>query len=190
MTLETAPTGRAYPYWSGWHMVGCSVLFFGLFGTFAVSLFPAGYDRVRTGDLPTGVAMMVFGVFGAPTLGMAIWSLVMGVRNTFRPPLLRLTADALVLPAEARGEPPRGEHGELLSQEPPQPEAVPLNAIRTVATNGGGHKRGLEVVHALSAQPLRIEAHMMSASDFNDLVARLQTAVPTAFAPAPTRSGG
>lgn len=177
MTSEVVTAERAYPYWTGWHMVGCSVLFFGLFGAFAVSLFPAGYARVRTGDLPTGMAMMVMGVFGVPTLGMAAWSLIAGVRNTFRPPQLRITAAALELPAEARGEPPQDEHGELLSKEPPQPATVPLSAIRSVATTGGGHKRALEVGHDLSAQPLRIEAHMMRAADFNDLETRLRALV-------------
>lgn len=172
-----ADGGRAYPYWPGWHMVGCSVLFFGIFGAFAVSLLPAGYERVRTGDLPTGVAMMVMGVFGAPTLGMAVWSLVAGVRDTFRPPLLKLTPVALVLPIEARGEPPQDEHGEPTSAEPPHPEAVPLAAIRSVATVGAPGRRALEIGHDLSKDKLRIEQNMMRPADFADLEARLRALV-------------
>lgn len=169
--------GRAYPYWSGWHTVGCSVLFFGIFGAFAVSLLPAGYERFRTGDLPTGIAMMVMGVFGVPTLGMAAWSLAEGVRDTLRPPVLVLTPNALVLPDGARGQPPRDEHGEPLSNTPPQPVTVPLAAIRSVATVGAPGRRTLEIGHDLSADKLVIEQNMMRPSDFADLEARLRTLV-------------
>lgn len=169
---------RAYPYWSGWHMVGCSVLFFGLFGGFAVSLLPAGLDRARSGDLPTGVAMIVMGVFGLPTLGMAALSLAAGVRDTLRPPVITLTAAALALPAEARGEPPQDEHGEPLSDEPPHPAEVPLAAVRSVRLVGPPSKRALEVAHDLCPQPLRIERYMMRPADFDELEARLRALVP------------
>ncbi|HEY1187046.1 MAG TPA: hypothetical protein VGE74_05280 [Gemmata sp.] len=176
MASEVA-AARAYPYWAGWHMVGCSVLFFGLVGTIGVSLLPAGYDRVRTGDLPTGIAMMVLGVFGVPTLALSVLSLVGGVRDTFRPPVLKLTAAALVLPAEARGEPPQDEHGEPLSQEPPHPGEVPLVAVRSIEVVGTPGRRALEIVHELSKDKLRIEQHMMRAADFADLEMRLRALV-------------
>lgn len=178
-----APAPRAYPYWTGWHTVGCSVLFFGMLGAVGVSLLPAGYERVRTGDLPTGVAMMVLGVFGAPTLGLSLASLAGGVRATFRPPLLRITATALVLPPEARGEPPRDEYGEPVSREPPHPAEVALAAVRAVRTAGPPFKRVLELTHDLSGTPLRLEQYMMRPADFDDLEARLRAALPAAFAP-------
>ena len=183
MASEVGAEERAYPYWTGWHMVGCSVLFFGLFGGFAVSLLPAGYERVRTGDLPTGVAMMVMGVFGLPTLGMSLWSLVAGVRDTFRPPVLKLTTSELVLPVEARGQPPQDEYGEPVSEEPPHPAVLPLGAVRSVEIVGTPSKLALVVVHTLSKEPLRIERYMMRADDFEDLGKRLQAALPTSFTP-------
>ncbi|MFM8273300.1 MAG: hypothetical protein ACKODX_13375 [Gemmata sp.] len=175
---------RAYPYWPGWRMVGCSVLFFGMLGAVAVALLPAGCDRVRTGDLPTGVAMMVMGVFGVPTLTMSAWSLVAGVRDTFRPPLLRLTALGLVLPAEARGEPPQDEHGEPLSADPPHPAVVPFATITGVRRHGPPYNQVLEIGHEASAAPLVLKQHMMRAPDFDALEAHLRAARPDAFAAA------
>ena len=82
MAFEDAPqTEHAYPYWAGWHVVGCAILFFGLLGSIAVTLLPAGYERVQTGDLPTGIAMMVMGLFGIPTLAMSFLSLAAGIRG-------------------------------------------------------------------------------------------------------------
>jgi hypothetical protein len=174
--------GRAYPYRSGWHVVGCAVVFFGLVGGIGVSLFPAGYDKFRAGQLPTGIALMVIGVFGLPTLGMAAWSLFGGVRDALRPPLLRVTATALILPANARGEPPVDADGEPLSADPPHPEEIPLAAVRRVARSGPRFNGTLEIDHDLSATPLRLAQHMMRAADFDDLERVLRAAVPAAFA--------
>lgn len=162
---------RAFAYWPGWHAVGCAVIFFGLLGAIGVSLLPAGYERVRMGQMPTGVAMMVLGVFGVPTLFMSLRSLYSGLHDTFRPPLLRVTATGLVLPKEARGEPPRGEHGELLSDEPPHPEAIPFAAIRSITRGGPPHNHVLDIAHDLSAEPLRLHQYMMRTAEFNELCA-------------------
>ena len=179
------PAEHAYPYWSGWHVVGCAVLFFGLLGAVGVGLLPAGYEKVQSGQLPTGIALMVLGVFGIPTLVMAFLTLAGGIRDTVRPPLLRVTATALVLPAEARGEPPQDEHGEPLSAEPPHPETIPFAAIRWVRRGGPRFKQSLEVAHDLSASTLHLARDMMRAADFDELEAVLRAALPEAFASAP-----
>lgn len=172
-----APGERAFPYRTGWHAVGCAVLFFGLLGLIAVTLIPAGYEKIQKGQLPTGVALVVMGVFGIPTLFMSFRSLYAGLRDTARPPLVRVTATALVLPKEARGEPPVGEHGEPLSDEPPHPEAIPFAAIRSVKRDGPPHNQVLEIVHDLSASPLQLAQHMMRTADFNELDMLLRAAV-------------
>ncbi len=176
----TPPAERAYPYWAGWHAVGCSVLFFGLIGAVGVALFPTGYAKFQAGQLPTGIALMTMGVFGVPTLAMSAWSLIAGVRDTFRPPLLRATATALVLPAEARGQPPQDEYGEPIGTEPPQPREVPFAAIRAVARAGPHRNETLTVVHDLSAEPLQLKQHMMRDADFDDLEKLLRERVPAA----------
>ena len=182
---DQPPAERAYPYWAGWHVVGCAILFFGLLGSIGVSLLPAGYERVRSGDLPTGVAMMVIGVFGIPTLGMAFLSVYAGIRDTFRPPVLRVTASALVLPIEARGEPPDDEYGEPIGEEPPQPEQIPFTAIRWIKRAGPRFNHELHIAHDLSVQELRIRQCMMRVADFEELEGLLRAALPTAFLSAP-----
>jgi hypothetical protein len=185
MAIDDETAERAYPYWPGWGVVGCAILFFGLLGSIGVSLIPAGYDRVQTGDLPTGIAMMVIGVFGIPTLAMAFLSLSQGIRQTFRPPVLRVTATALVLPIEARGEPPQDEYGEPIGEEPPQPETVPFAAIRWINRTGPRFNRVLHVAHDLSGQELHIQECMMRTGDFEALEERLRAALPAAFQNAP-----
>lgn len=176
------PPERAFPYWTGWGTVVCAVLFFGLIGGIGVSLIPSGYARVQSGDLPTGIAMLVIGVFGIPTLGMSLLSLAAGVRDTFRPPVVRVTATGLVLPVEARGEPPQDEYGEPVSQEPPQPQAVPFAAIRGVARSGPPFNAVLEVTHDLCPEPLALRQNMMRRTDFEELEKLLRATVPGAFA--------
>ncbi len=184
MREDEAPE-RAYPYWRGWHAVGCAVVFFGLVGTVGVSLIPAGYDKVQTGQLPTGIALLVLGVFGVPTLVMSLLTLLGGVRDTVRPPLLRVTGVALVLPTEARGEPPQDEFGEPVSDAPPHPEVVPFAAIRWVRRTGPPLNQVLEIGHDLSTTPLQIVRHMMRQADFDDLERLLRAALPAAFAAVP-----
>ena len=179
---DGTPPERAYPYWAGWGTVGCAIVFFGLLGSIAVSLIPAGYEKFQAGQLPTGIALMILGAFGIPTLAMSFWSFVAGVRDTFRPPVLRVTAAALVLPIEARGEPPQDEYGEPVGEEPPQPETVPFAAIRRVTRAGPRLNEVMEVTHDLSDTPLTIRQHMMRVADFEELDKLLRAAVPQAFA--------
>lgn len=173
--------GRAYPYWPGAHAACCSVLFFGIIGAVGVSFLPAGVERAREGQLPTGVAMVVLGAFGVPTLALSLWYLLRGWADAVRPPLLRLTPTELVLPRGARGEPPRDEYDRPLSADPPQPEVVPLATIRRATCSGPEFNRVLELVHDGAAEPLRLHEHMMSGPDFAELLAALRAAVPAAF---------
>lgn len=192
MAFEDEPPDREYPYWPGWGTVGCGVVFFGLVGGIGVSLLPGGYERVQTGDLPTGIAMMIIGVFGIPTLGMAFLSFAGGIRDTFRPPLLRVTATALLLPAGARGDIPEDEYGEPISKELPHPETIPFSAIRRITRSGPRLNEVLEIKHDLSELPLQLKQHMMRVADFDDLEMALRVAVPTAFAsalPPPSANG-
>jgi hypothetical protein len=185
MASEDEPAEHAYPYWHGPYAAGCAVVFFGLVGSIGVSLLPAGYDRARADDLPTGVAMMVIGVFGIPTLCMAFLSAWAGVRDTVRPPLLRVTAAALVLPPEARGDPPDDEYGEPTSAEPPHPVTVPLAAVRWVRRTGTPFRHVLEVAHDLCPEPLRLAEVMMRPGDFDALELALRKVLPAAFLNAP-----
>ena len=189
MASVVEPTERAYAYWAGWHVVGCAILFFGLLGAIGVAhaghLLPAGYERIQTGDLPTGIAMMVMGLFGVPTLAMAFLSLAGGLRDTVRPPLLRLTATALILPIEARGDVPEDEFGEPIGKEPPHPQTVPFAAVRWVKRSGPPLNPVLLVSHDLSAQALHLMRNMMWKADFDDLESTLRAALPAAFANAP-----
>ena len=185
MTSDQEKPARAYAYWVGWHVAGCAILFFGLLGSIGVALIPAGYERIQRGDLPTGVAMTVIGAFGIPTLGMAFLSIYAVVRDTFWPPVLRVTATALVLPTEARGEPPQDEYGEPIGDEPPHPEEIPFSAIRWIKRSGPRFNSELEIAHDLSKEGLRIRQHMMWRAEFEELEAVLRAALPAAFLSAP-----
>lgn len=188
---EESPRERAYAYWPGWHNVGCSVLLYGLIGSIGVSLFPTGLEKVHAGQLPTGVALIVLAIFGVPTLAMAVWSVIGGVRDTFRPPRLRLTTTALVLPQFARGEPLEDEHG-LPTKALQHPETIPFTAIRRVTRSGPRFNGVLDVTHNLSTAVLKIYQHMMHSAEFDELERILRVAAPGAFASAPPAapSGG
>jgi hypothetical protein len=179
---SAAPAAREFPYWAGLHAACCSVVFFGGIGAIGTSFLPAGFDRAREGQLPTGVAMIVLGAFGIPTCLLAIWYFARAWYDVLRPPILRLTSTAIELPREARGEPARDEYDVPISKEPPHPEVVPFSAIRRAKCDGPERNRVLELVHDLSAQPLQLREHMMRASDFAELLATLRAAVPAAFA--------
>jgi len=182
------PAERAYPYYAGWQVACCAVVFFGLIGSVGVALLPAGYEKVQNGQLPTGVALMVMGVFGIPTLAMSFLSLAAGIRDRISPPLLRVTSTALILPAGARGDPPEDEHGHPLSEEPPHPETIPFAAIRWVKRDGPPFNHVLEVAYGTGEVTLRLEQALMRTSDFNELDAVLRAALPAAFAAAPPDS--
>lgn len=179
---------RAYPYRLGWWSVGCGVLLFGVLGSGAIALIPFGYEQVQAGKMPIGVAMVVAGLFGSPMLLGAVLALVGGIRESIRPPLLRVTPAALLLPESLRGVQPTDADREANPEyTPPQPAEIPFAAIRWVRREGplhpGSHK--LVIVHDLAPATLVIEQSMMRPGDFDELESVLRAAVPAAFAPAP-----
>lgn len=181
------PTERAYPYYAGWQAACCSVFFFGLIGSIGVALFPSGYEKFRAGQLPTGIALMIMGLFGIPTLVMSFLSLVAGVRDRLAPPVLRLTATALVLPPGARGAPPEDGDGQPLSTEPLHPAAIALAAVRWAKRDGPRFNSTLDIEYGGRA-PFRVEQALMALVDFDDLEGALRAALPGAFAAAPPDS--
>ncbi|MCI0699733.1 MAG: hypothetical protein L0241_01435 [Planctomycetia bacterium] len=190
---DETPLERAYPYWHGWCGIGCAVVLFGLLGGIGVALLPLGYEKLRGNQMPLGIAMMVMGVFAIPVLAMAFLSLFAGIRNTIRPPILRVTATALHLPADLRHDPreeEQDERGEPKNLNPPpiHPEEIPFSAIRRICRDTERLHHVLEIFHDLAASPLRIEQAMMHSSDFEELETVLRSAIPTAFASAPPQT--
>jgi hypothetical protein len=189
MTPDADPTlERAYPYHSGWKVMGCGVLLFGTLGAAGVALMPFGCEQVRQGRMPLGVALMVIGLFAAPMILMAVVALVAGIRDSISPPMLRVTPTALLLPEGPRGETPLDDSGEPRKDvPPPQPEEIPFTAIKWVRRermyNPGSDR--LLIVHDLAPTTLVIEQYMMYAADFDELETVLRAAIPGAFAPAP-----
>jgi hypothetical protein len=191
---ETGPTaGRAYPYHSGWRVLTCGAVFFGLLGAAGAAMLYAGYQQHLAGRLPVAVALWVIGLFGTPMLFFAFYAVYAAVRDSVAPPLLRVTPGSLLLPAILRQrtcEPVEDDDRrglDRLDPPPAQPEEVPFSAIRRVRREGAhapaSHR--LMIVHDLSPQSLVIEAGMMNPEDFDELEAALRAAVPAAFAPAP-----
>lgn len=179
---------RAYPYTTPWQTIGCGVLLFGVLGSGAVSLIPFGWEQLQAGKMPIGVAMIVAGLFGSPMLFVAVFSLLVGIRNSFRPPLLRVTPAGLLLPKGLRAGAERLDEGDAEpSHDLPQPAEIPFKAIRWVRREGpinpGSHK--LLIVHDLAPATLVVEQFMMRGGDFDELEAVLRAAIPAAFAPAP-----
>ena len=143
---------------------GCGMVLFGGLGAGATTLVPFGYEQLRNGQMPIGVAMMVIGAFGVPMLVMAFATLFAGIRDRFRPPLLRVTAGSIILPKRLQGDPAldKDEAGQDLTV-PPQPEEIPFAAIRWARREGpinpGSHR--LVIAHDLASTTLVIEQHMM-----------------------------
>jgi hypothetical protein len=179
---------RGFPYRSGWRVLGCGMVLFGGLGAGALALVPFGYEQLRNGQMPIGVAMMVVGAFGAPMIVMALMTLFAGIRDRFRPPLLRVTASSILLPKRLQGDPAldKDEAGQDLTV-PPQPEEIPFTAIRWARREGpinpGSHR--LVIAHDLASTTLVIEQHMMPWGDFDELDKVLRAALPAAFAAAP-----
>jgi hypothetical protein len=150
---------------------------------------PLGWEKVRAGNLPVGIALAIIGVFGVPLLLLALGALVAGIREGIKPPLLRVTTTALILPPVLRQDtaPQEDERGGVKTVPPAHPEEIPFAAIRWVRREGppnpGSDK--IMIVHDLSAQTLEIEQHMMSRDDFNELETVLRTALPHVFTSAP-----
>ncbi len=188
MTPDIDPAlERAYPYRPGWPVACCGVFFFGVMGTVAVVLLPLGYEQVRNGQLPVGVAMIVGGLFGMPMLFMAATSVAMAIRDAVRPPLLRVTPTALILPEGLRSNPEQDKADEAKKTAPIfHPEAIPFTAIRAVRreskVNPGNDQ--LRIDHDLTPIALVVEQGMMHPADFDELETVLRAAIPAAFAPA------
>jgi hypothetical protein len=179
---------RAYPYCSGLRVMGCAAFFFAAVGGAGVAMMPFGCEQMRAGKLPLGVALLAIGLFTTPMLLFAVLALVTGIRNTVRPPLLRVTPAAIVLPDESRGEPPQVEPaGPVGDSQPPHPPEIPFAAIRWARresnVNPGSDR--LVIVHDLAPTTLVIEQYMMRREDFDELEMVLRAAIPAAFAPAP-----
>jgi hypothetical protein len=192
MTPDADPgLERAYPYCEGWRVAGCMALLYTLLGAGGLTLIPAGCERVRQGELPIGIALVVTGLFGAPLILLAALATLMGVRDTFRPQLLRVTPTALLLPMQLRRESTPvelDERGEPKERKvpPAHPEELPFAAVRWVRREGkpnpGSDK--LMIVHDLAPVTLVIEQFMMRREDFDELETVLRAAVPAAFTPA------
>lgn len=183
-----SPFERAYPYRPALPTACCGVVMFGLMGTASAALVPMGIGKLQDNQLPIGVAMIVGGLFGIPLLLMAVASVSVAVRNAMRPPLLRVTPAALLLPLLLREESTPAEideHGEMKrSVLPAHPEEIPFAAIRVVRreskANPGSDR--LVIEHTLAKVPLAIEQFMMNRPDFDELETVLRAALPTAFA--------
>ena len=179
------PLERAYPYWPGLGVTGCTAFGLGLMGAAGAAMFPFGCQQMNAGKLPLAIALFTIGLFTAPMLLLALLSLGSGFVHLIRPPLLRVTSTALRLPKAARGASPPNEGDERTGL--PQPEEIPFSAIRGVRREGKfnpGNDR-LVIVHDLASTTLEIEQSMMRREDFDELETVLRAASPAAFAPAP-----
>jgi hypothetical protein len=120
----------------------------------------------------------------------AVAAFVVAVRDTVRPPLVRVTPAALLLPDDARGQPlEKDEHGNPKPDGPrTHPEEIPFTAIRWIRREAGTGNDRLLIVHNLSTATLELQQNMMSAADFEELETVLRAAVPEAFValPVPT----
>lgn len=191
ITFDEEPVAeRAYPYRTGWKVLGCTSLFLGLAGAAGTVLVPVCCDQWRNGNVAFGAIALL----GAPctlmSILLAVMAFVSGVRESIRPPLLRVTTRALLLPEQAQGVPlEKDARGNPLSDGPrTHPEELPFAAIRWVrretGTGGTGNDR-LVIVHNLSAATLELHQNMMRAADFDELETVLRAAVPEAFAALP-----
>jgi hypothetical protein len=189
---DETPMERAYPYRAGWRVVCCGVVFLTMLGVGGTALVPVGCEKVRNGNLPVGIAFVIIGIFGAPMLLMAVVALAEGIRESIRPPLLRVTTTSLILPANLRQNSTKEEQDEQgepkdPNQPPAHPEEIPFSAVRWVRREGppnpGNDK--LMIVHDLSVQTLVIEQAMMDTADFDELETVLRTALPGVFTSAP-----
>jgi hypothetical protein len=191
-----SPMERAYPYCNGWQAACCSSLAFGVLGGVGVALLPYGIQQVRNGPLPLGIALVMIGVFTLPMLFLALFVVISGVRDAIRPPLLRVTPTALLLPPSLRDlradQEEQDDRGEPKDLSPPaaHPAELPITAIRWVRREEGspGTLHRLMIVHDLSDRTLVIEQAMMRREDFDELETVLRAAIPATFAPAPPSS--
>jgi hypothetical protein len=189
---DEPPLERSYPYRTGWKVLGCTALVFGVTGFSGLALAPFGCEQVRNGNEVFGWIAIVIGLLLAPTTLMAVIGGGLAVKDAIRPALLRLTPVALLLPSDARGQPlEKDEQGNPKTDGPrAHPEEIPFTAIRWIRREAGatpGNDR-LLIVHDLSATTLELQQYMMRAADFDELETVLRAAVPEAFValPVPT----
>lgn len=191
MTFEDEPPPeRAYPYRTGWKVAGCVSLVCATAGAGGTVLVPVCCEQWRNGNM----AFAPLAVLGAPctafTILLAVVAFGMAVRDAFRPPLVRVTPSALLLPTDARGQALEKDARGNPKRDGPwtQPEEIPFAAIRWVRREAGispGLDR-LLIVHDLSPATLELQQSMMTAADFDELETVLRAAVPEAFTALPT----
>ena len=189
--LDSTPH-RSFPYHAGWRAMACGAFFFGVLGGVGAAMLPFGCEQNRAGRLPLAIALWIIGGFGIPMLFFALFAIYAGIRDSIAPPLLRLTATSLLLPAILRQrtceEEEIDDRGEPKNPDPPaaHPEVIPFTAIRSVRReNALRIGTVMTVVHDLGEQSLVIEQGMMNREDFEELEAVLRVAIPAAFVPAP-----
>ena len=116
-----------------------AALVFALLGGAGAAMLPFGYEQLRAGKMPLGVALMVVGLFTLPLLFFSFSTLYSGIRDRIRPPLVRLTPTALYLPPTPP-TPGRSRKSKTIAVSPKTSirprirETIPLIAIRRVAT--------------------------------------------------------
>jgi hypothetical protein len=186
---DEPPLERSYPYCTGWKGMGCISLFLGLAGAAGVVLVPACCEQWRNGKPAFGV----LAVLGAPCTAMTVLfaavALGLAVRDAVRPPLVRVTPAALLLPNDARGEPLEKDARGNPRYDGPRthPAEIPFAAVRWVRREAGatpGNDR-LVIVHDLGPVTLELKQDMMRATDFDELETVLRAAVPEAFVALP-----
>ena len=190
ITFDDDPPERVYPYRTGWKVFGCTSLMLGLAGAAGTVLVPVCCDQWRNGNMAFGALALL----GAPctlmSLVLAVAAFASGVRESIRPPLLRVTTTAVLLPEQTRGAPlEKDAQGNPQPDGPlTHPEEIPFTAIRWIrretGTGGPGNDR-LVIVHTLSAATLELQQSMMLSADFDELETVLRAAVPEAFVALP-----
>jgi hypothetical protein len=190
---DESPLERAYPYCTGWKVLGCTSLFFAVAGAAGAVLVPVCCERWANGN---NVAFGALAVLGLPctlmSVLMAVVAFIGAVRDAVRPSLLRVTPSALRLPTDARGQPLEKDEQGNPKQDGPRthPEEIPFRAIRWIRREAGtspGHDR-LLIVHELSPATLELQQNMMRPADFDELETVLRAAVPEAFVALPVPS--
>lgn len=189
MASDGEPLERAYPYRAGFKAMGCAFLVFGTIGAGGLSLIPLGCGQVRGGNAPLGALICLGAALTAPMALLAVGALVVGVRDTFAPPVLKVTPGAVRLPHDLRGAYlNKTADGEPDTSGPrTHPEEVPFAAIRWArreAGTGPGNDR-LLIVHTLGTATLELHQSMMRAADLDELETILRAAVPEAFVALP-----
>ena len=189
MAFEEPPLERAYPYRTGWKVLGCFGLVSATVGAGGTMLVPICCEQWRNGNVAFGALAILGAPCTALTILFAVFAFVSAAREAISPPLLRVTPTALLLPEDARGQLlEKDEHGTPKTDGPrTHPEEIPFTAIRWIRRETGttpGDDR-LVIVHALSTATLELQQGMMMPADFDELETVLRAAVPEAFAALP-----